>query len=412
VEVAVLLVLVGALAGLWRPAREFAARALGLEAPRPRQYVVVVPFTLVGEPAPNRAFAAGLLETVTSKLTQLEPTAHSLSVIPASEDRRARVESAHDVRLAFGATLAVTGSLQILSELVRVTINLVDATREVQLKSVMIDREPSAIARLQESIAYEMATMLSVELDPAARQRLASSKPTGAPSYESYMHGLGYLQLYRDQLGGTVIEDRNKLDSAILYFHRSLPIDSNYADCQAAMGEACWRAYRLLGDDGWLDSALSHALRAIEPNPRLSSSYLTLGRIHEGIGRYPEAVFEYRQALGLDATATEGYLGLADTYVSLNRLPEAEETYRRLLEAHPSDLRVCCRLALFYTDCGRYEEARLVEKQFGSLPAEGYADLNRLRGATSGWTIGRARASGSKSPWPFIPTVSPTPTWA
>ena len=81
----------------------------------------------------DQIFADGLVETLTSSLTQLERFQRTLRVVPASEVRSARLTSAREGLQAFGATLAITGSVQRGTATARLTLNLVDAGQQVQL---------------------------------------------------------------------------------------------------------------------------------------------------------------------------------------------------------------------------------------------------------------------------------------
>ncbi len=65
----------------------------GFSSKPTEQHLLVLPFTNVGGEARDRAFCDGLLETLTSKLTQLEQFHGSLWVVPASEVIRNKIES-------------------------------------------------------------------------------------------------------------------------------------------------------------------------------------------------------------------------------------------------------------------------------------------------------------------------------
>src|SRR5450759_1513923 len=79
------------------------------------QHLAVLPFTSIGGDSTKQSFCDGLVDTMTSKLTQLEQFHESLWVVPASEVRRYKTQSASEARQLFGANLAVTGNLQLLN---------------------------------------------------------------------------------------------------------------------------------------------------------------------------------------------------------------------------------------------------------------------------------------------------------
>ena len=123
-------------AGLWNRPAAPTAPAAALPAVR---HIVVLPFTNVTNDPADQVFADGLVETLTSSLSGLERLQSKLRVVPASEVRGGRIATVKDARQAFGATLAITGSIQHLPSVVRLTLNLVDATTVSQLASRTID---------------------------------------------------------------------------------------------------------------------------------------------------------------------------------------------------------------------------------------------------------------------------------
>jgi serine/threonine protein kinase len=81
------------------------------ELPSARQ-VALLPFANVAGVPANQALADGLVEVLTTRLTQLEPFAKGLQVVPAVEVRAQRIQSVTEARRAFGVNLVISGSLQ------------------------------------------------------------------------------------------------------------------------------------------------------------------------------------------------------------------------------------------------------------------------------------------------------------
>jgi TolB-like protein len=74
--------------------------------------VAVLPFHVVGDDPASQAFADGLIETITSKLSELEQFQQTLIVVPASDVRERGVTSVNTAQATFGVTLAISGSVQ------------------------------------------------------------------------------------------------------------------------------------------------------------------------------------------------------------------------------------------------------------------------------------------------------------
>ena len=83
----------------------------------------------------NTAFDNGLIETLTSRLTQLGKN-HPLQVVPASEVRSKGIANLQEAREQFGATLGLQLNVERSGQLVRVNYALIDAKSHRQLAGI------------------------------------------------------------------------------------------------------------------------------------------------------------------------------------------------------------------------------------------------------------------------------------
>jgi serine/threonine protein kinase len=164
------------------PLREMVKGLLGVSATPTQERLVVLPFANVGGGPTQQPFGDGLIETVSSKLCEFGEFRGLLAVIPASEIRERNVNSATQAHRQFGATLAVTGSMQWQEDHLRLTLNLVDARTLRQLRSCVQDYPGTTGSGFQDGIVSKLAQMLRLEL------RISVQK---APS-ES-LHGVGFI---------------------------------------------------------------------------------------------------------------------------------------------------------------------------------------------------------------------------
>ena len=348
-----------------------------------QKHLVVLPFTNVGEVLNNQAFCDGLMETLTSKLSQLEQFQGALWVVPASEVRERGITSTRQARRAFGVTLAVTGSVQRIAEKVRMTLNLVDAQQERQLRSLVVEASLANVFALQDSTVIKLAGMLEVELQPEQQRLLMAGGTTIGGAYDFYIQGRGYLQRY---------ERVENIDTAIGLFRQALSKDSTYALAYAGLGEAYWRKYKASKDPQWVEHAIETSQHAVELNDQLAPVHITVGLIYKGTGRYEEAVQEFQQALKLDSVSHEAYRGLAAAYVHLNEIEQAEATYQKVIELKPDYWAGHYDLGLFYHYLGRYEDAlKLLHKLEDLLPDDviAYDNLGALYFYLERWTDAR-----------------------
>jgi serine/threonine-protein kinase len=324
----------------------------GSLSPTTEKQLVVLPFTNVGNDPENQGFCDGLVEILSSKLSQLEQFQRKIRVVPSTDVLREGIVSVREARQIFGATLAITGSVQRTENRVRLTINLVDPQTLRQLKSKTIDTETHDISVLQDGVVLEVADLLDVNLSSQAKQVLAVGGTTVPSAYEYYMQGRGYLQRY---------EVTQNVDTAITLFNRALELDPKYALAEAGLGEAYWRSYEQTKDTQWAEKAKKSIADAIALNDKLAQIYVTLGMIQTGTGHFDEAVQNLQKALALDPINSDAYRELAKTYQQMGRLKDAESTYLNAIAVRPAYWAAYNELGGYYYHLGRYAES---EKEF------------------------------------------------
>ena len=160
------------------PLHEMVKGLLGISAIARQERLVVLPFVNVGGGPTQQPYGDGLIETVSSKLCQFREFSGLLAVIPASDIRERNVNSASQAHRQFGATLAVTGSMQWQGDQLRLTLNLVDARTLRQLRSCVQDYPVTIGSAFQDGIVLKLAQMLRSELQISAQN--APSKGHGA----------------------------------------------------------------------------------------------------------------------------------------------------------------------------------------------------------------------------------------
>ena len=142
----------------------------GSGLPSERQ-IAVLPFANVGGGAEVQALGDGLVEVLTTRLTQMERFTGGLLVVPSSEVRAQRVDSPGAARRAFGVNLVVTGSVQRANGRLLLTVNLVDAASLRQLRAEAIDVPLTDATALQDDVLLRLAGLLdSICLRPRARR--------------------------------------------------------------------------------------------------------------------------------------------------------------------------------------------------------------------------------------------------
>jgi serine/threonine-protein kinase len=338
-------------------------------------HLAVLPFENVGNDPTNQAFCDGLVETLTTQLTQLEQFHGSLWVVPSSEVRDREVDSPSEARKTLGVNLVVTGSVQRFDDRFRVTLNLIDPMHGEtprQLSGTMIDDAMAKVTVLQDETVTRLAGMLNVKLLPQAQQLMMAGSTAASGAYDAYLRGLGYLRRY---------EKRENISRAISSFESAVKQDSLYALAYAGLGEAYWRKYKETTDPQWIAAARQNCERAMEINDLVAPAHVTMGLIRGGTNDAQGAISEFERALSLEPTNAAAYRGLAATYAYLEKTEAADSTYRRAIAMKPDYWGGYNDLGQFYINQGKYQEAVLQFRKVIELTPDNVFGYNNLGAA-------------------------------
>jgi len=287
------------------------------------KHLAVLPFQNIGNDASNQAFAEGVAESLTSKLSQLERYQKSFWVVPSSDTRH--VKSLDEAYRNLNVTLAVTGSIEHTAEGVNLTADLVDPKNHRQLSSRSIHVESANLDEMQQRVWESVADMLDLQVNSQIKEELAAGGTTQPGAYELYEEGIGYLKRFN-------AED---VDRAIGLFNAALSKDPSYTLAFSGLGSAFADKFVLTKDPQWLDRATYNANRALQLDDRLMDVHMTLGRLYQQTGQFDKAIPEYKRVLEQDPAVVEAEFQLAQVYEAKQRYEDAEGSYKRVIARRP-----------------------------------------------------------------------------
>ena len=346
VEVSAAVLLMAALSLLIPSVRQRAGDLLSGKITGTEKHIAVLPFDNIGNDASNEAISEGLMDSLTSKLSNLQEGQQALWVVPASEVRRRKVSDPEAALREFGATLVVKGSVMRDNSGVHLTVNLI-RTKDVRQEGSLSLQDPAGdFAALQDQAVSGLARLMHVEV-PATALR-ASEGPAAPAAYESYLKALGYMQRY-DKPGN--------LDQAIDALTGAVRTDSQFALGYAALGEAYRLKYQLDKNLKWTELALANGNKATALNDSLPTAYVTLGQVHSSLGQNDLALSEFQRALRLDSRNADALQGEAHSYDQAGRTADAEAAYKQAIALRPDYWDGYNSLGLFYDDHGKYDDA-------------------------------------------------------
>jgi eukaryotic-like serine/threonine-protein kinase len=317
------------------------------------------------------AFDNGLVETLTSRLTQLGKN-HPLQVVPSSEVRARGVTNLQEAREQFGATLGLQLNVERSGQLVRVNYSLVDTKLHRQLGGDTITASASDPFSLEDKVADSIVKSLEIQLQPQEEKALTAHGTTQPTAYDYYLQGRGYLQ---------ESQKKENVDSAITVFGHALEQDSHYTLAIAGLGEAYWRRYELEKETHWANLAQVSCERAVAMDANLAENHACLGMVYVGTGKYDDAVTQYRIATELEPTSDDAIRGLASAYASLGKTDQAEKTLQAAIAVRPQYWKNYNSLGALYVGDARYEEAAKMFAQVIALAPDSFRGYSNL-GAT------------------------------
>jgi len=309
-------------------------------------HIAVLPFDILDNDSATETLAQGLMESMTSELSNLSSVQQSLWVVPASVVRSRKITDPSAAANELGATLVVKGSIQRSGQAVHLTVDLIDAKNLRQIGSASLEDRAGDIAALQNEAVARLARLMNIN---ATAEMLRATGGSVAPAaYESYLVALGLMQRY-DKAGN--------LDRAITALNTSISTDPRFALGYAQLGEAFRLKYQLDVNPKWLDEAKANCQKAAELDDHLSVAYVTLGRIHEIAGNHDLALQEFQHALMLDPRNANALQAMARSHEAAGRISEAEVTFKQAAALRPDYWDGIEELGLFYDRQGKYPEA-------------------------------------------------------
>lgn len=311
-----------------------------------QEHVAVLPFENVGGNPANEAVSDGLMDSLSSRLTNLDVGEQSLWVVPTSEIRRLKISDPGTALRQLGATMVVKGTITREGDDVRLTVNLINTNPLRQVGSFALEDRAGDLATLQDEAVARLARLMHINVTADMLRNTGGSVTPAA--YEGYLKALGLLQRY-DKPGN--------LDAAITALDGAVKTDPRFALGFAELGEAYRLKYVTEVNPKWVDEAMANCQRAAQLDDRIPAVYVTLGRLHDSTGKHDLAIQEFQHALRLNSRDPDALSGMAHAYENAGRIQEAEENYKKASALRPDSWVGYNDLGLFYDRQGKYDEA-------------------------------------------------------
>jgi TolB-like protein/Tfp pilus assembly protein PilF len=358
----------------------------------PQESIAVLPFENLSVDPDNAYFAEGIQEEILTRLAKVV----GLKVISRTSTQRYQSKPGNlgEIAKQLGVANILEGSVQKVSDQVRVNVQLINAQTDSHLWAESYDRNFADILSVESEIAKRVANSLQAKLTGREENALAV-KPTNNPeAYDAYLHGLA-LDARSGITSYSTVPAQLK---AANFYERAVQFDPNFAIAWARLSRVNSVTYPMFSDT----TAVAHAARRdaakralenaqkLEPNspetllalgyyqfcvlrdnglaktafgrvgqmvPGSSEVPYALGQVARGEGNWDQCIRYFEQALALDPRNIEFLFHVAWTYGTLRQFPAALKLFDRALDITPNDPDLMAFAACIHQGQGNLQEA-------------------------------------------------------
>jgi len=351
--------------------------------------IAVLPFNnLSGDPTQDY-IADGISENIISALSKIS----EMFVIASNSTftYKGKPVKAQQVSEDLGVRYVMEGSAQKIGDRIRITAQLIDATKGHHLWSEKYDRNIKDLFALQDEITLEIIRAMRVQLTEGEQ---ASVTGKGTKYLDAYLKAIqAHEQFYRMNKDGSM--------KAKELAKEAISLDPNYAFPYATLANAhmldVWFKFSASSEESMrlaaqaaqkalalddsdprvfhaltnlyimqrqYEKAIAAAERQLELSPSGVRAYQTMALALRFSDRHSEAIPFAEQAIRLDPyPSAVTFRNLAGCYRAVGRYEEAITTYKKALQKNPDDIFAHIGLAVTYINLSRDEEARAEAKE-------------------------------------------------
>jgi tetratricopeptide (TPR) repeat protein len=258
------------------------------------------------------------------------------------------------VRDLLGVDLVVEGSVQVRGDRCRITVQLIDARRDVHLWARTYDRDLTDVFDVQSDVALQIARALEAELSPREHQRLRRPPTNDFRAWQLYLKG---RELWARRSADTTAH-------AASLFERALEIDTHLAPAWVGLADVHLSRIGFGGTDATAEiHAAKRAIQyALRHHPESGEAHATLGLIHTFFESDPVAAeTEYRRAVEYNPGYATAHQWYGNWLCTFGRPQQGLTELGVAVDLDPLSPVVSDSLALALLHLGRTDEA---ESQF------------------------------------------------
>jgi serine/threonine protein kinase/Flp pilus assembly protein TadD len=328
--------------------RQAGADARGHDIPS----IAVLPFADMSRERDQAYFCDGIAEEIINALCRVQ----GLRVASRTGSFQFK-DTAADLR-EVGNKLRVEtvleGSVRKSENRLRITVQLIDASRGFHLWSESYDRELRDVFAIQQEIAHNVVRALQVTLSPQEKGALAEVPTSHVQAYDYYLRGRSFYFRY----------GRHDIEFALQLFSRATELDPEYALAQAGLAD-CWSYIYLYSErnDSVRVQAEAAGRRAVDLAPESAQAQASFAMAMSLGDHKEEARAAFEKAIRLDPGLFEAWYFYARHAFAGGDLPKAASFYEEAMRVRPDDFYAPLLVAQIYNELGRHDDARAARER-------------------------------------------------
>ena len=287
--------------------------------------IIVLPFANLGDDREQQYFADGLGEDLTidlSRISQMFVISHNTALT-----YRNKAVDTKRIGRELGVRYVLEGGVQRSGNLLRVSAELSDAERGVNLWAERFDGDLRDLFALQNEITRRIASTLNIQMISAE-----ASRPTKHPdALDLILKGRALLT----EPPTTAIRAK-----AIVLFERALALDPQSVAAQSWLARTlAARESDQLTASPTSDVSRAEALvqKALSAEPRNPLAHYAQGTVLRAQDRFDEAIPEYELAIDSDRDWLDAYANLAQCKFYAGLLEEYIPLLKQAIRLSPRD---------------------------------------------------------------------------
>jgi eukaryotic-like serine/threonine-protein kinase len=291
--------------------------------------MAVLPFRDISA-ATTDSWGIGMTDAIISRLTSLQNLAvrPTTSVLKYSKDAPDPVEAAK----ALNVESVLEGTYQRSSDVIRVTVQLIDGRTGNTRWSQRYDLRSADILSFEDQIATKVVEGLQIEISPTEQKAMQQPATTSVEAYNDYLQARFYENEYFVHSRLESIEQGKQLLS------HAISLDKNFADAYALLGQFYGYQAANFPKDGAanVQHAVDAAQNALRINPQSSEGLISLAFAYGEGGQEGDAIRTARQAVGVAPNSAVAWqtLGYSSYYAGLNE--QAAQEWGRVVTLNPA----------------------------------------------------------------------------